>query len=415
MDLRKRAARAKQSTRGNTAFGTPLSALAGSALGEVRVSNEQIEAYRSLYMTSPSMQAARSVLLGQLLSSGIVVRRKGEDVPLTEGFAKFLESTWIPFARRAFDELMVAGFVAVSIEEEQPEPFAGLGAPPGKRQKVEVAAGRTRVNYVPEVCEPGSFQVSFVLGGRAGYRREYHVQCMSPGGQYDTDEEVGLFFRQHPDSNGHPYSPVACCFEHASFVSALIELALQAEVTRSRTQLVTQAVPKHAGGTSSLDAASLFFDSESREIQQADKQQEAAEQAAALSLVSKLCATINRLQTRGGDDGTGRPSAPLHAPPEVPPRLFTIPEKQQLAPPPRPPEARSDLEALMRQSNDAVSAAMGVPASVIFEVPAAEHTTAALCVMPSAPRVSSGKVLVQLHEPAAGLSAAPPLVSLPAN
>ena len=48
-------------------------------LGETQVSGDQIAALRALYHQNPSMQAARSILIGQLLSSGISVRRKGED------------------------------------------------------------------------------------------------------------------------------------------------------------------------------------------------------------------------------------------------------------------------------------------------------------------------------------------------
>lgn len=178
----------------------------------------------------------------------------------------------------------------------------------------------------------------------------------------------------------------------------MLELALQAEVVRSRTQLITQSAVKPAGGPNSLDAASLFFDSESRAIHQSDQTEEAVEQAAALSLVSRLCATINRLQTRG-EEGSSRSSAPVHAPPEVPPRLFTIPEKQQLAPSPRAPESRTDLEALLRQSNESVCAAMGVPASVIFEVHslAPRRLFVVYCFFSV-----TGQVFIQLHEPAAG-------------
>jgi hypothetical protein len=312
-------------------------------------------------------------LLGQLLSSGIVVRRKGEDVALTEMFAKHLEGTWLPFVRRAFDELMVAGYVVVSIEAEGPAPFDGLAAPPTKRtrpnasQKVDGVKIEKIDNLVPEVAEPGSFQLSFVLGGRVGYKRIYTTTSLSPGNSYGIDPSLGVFFRNQPDSHGNPCSPVATCFDSASFVAALQELALQAEVTRARTQLITQAAPKVAGGNAPLSAAELFFDSETRQMHAADQEEGAAEQAAALGLISKMCAKINSLQTRG-EDGSGMARGlPMHAPPEVPPRLFTIPDRQVLAPPTRPPEARTDLEALLRQANDAVCAAFGVPASVIFE------------------------------------------------
>ena len=56
-----------------------------------------------------------------------------------------------------------------------------------------------------------------------------------------------------------------------------------------------------------------------------------------------------------------------HVPPPLPPTLFAAPEKHQVVPGVRPPEARSDLVDLMRVVNDHIAAAMGVPASVIFE------------------------------------------------
>ena len=68
--------------------------------------------------------------------------------------------------------------------------------------------------------------------------------------------------------------------------------------------------------------------------------------------------------------GRERPAASggvTHVPPPMPPQLFTCPERQQVVPGVRPPEARSDLVDLMRVVNDHIGAAMGVPASVIFE------------------------------------------------
>jgi hypothetical protein len=328
-------------------------------LGETQVSGDQIAALRALYHQNPSMQAARSILIGQLLSSGISVRRKGEDVPLKESFAKHLEGVWLPFARRCFDDLMVQGFVTVSIESELPEPFDGM-----KKKK----RARDVANLAPCVTEPGTCQLSFVRGGRNGYQRIYAAKSLAPGVAYGFDAAIGIFVRSHPDAVGNATSPVATCFESASFCAALQELALQAEVSRARTQLVTQVAPKP--GTASgapLDAANLFFDSESRALQSNDEADEAQQQAANLNLLTKLCAKLNQLQTYQQQGGVGGTSAAVHAPPDVPPRLFTLPEKQVLAPAPQQPQARTDLEALLRQSNDSVCAAFGVPASVIFE------------------------------------------------
>lgn len=356
MDLRKQGAPKKESR----AILAPTGPFA--ELGETQIPGDQIAALRSLYHQNPSMQAARSILLGQLLSSGIVVRRKGEDVALTESFAKHLEGVWLPFARQVFDELMVQGFVAISIEEETPEPFAALleKRKGGKRP-------RGQPNVIPVVTEPGTVQVSFLRAGRNGYARRYAAKSLAPGIAYGFDDEIGIFVRGHPDSSGNIRSPVATCFNSASFVAALMELALQAEVVRARTLLVTQVAqrPGHTG-TAPLSAADLFYDSESRALQQADAQGEAQEQATSLNLLTKLCARLNQLQTTNQPGSSGPPPA-AHAPPEVPPRLFTLPEKQQLAPAPQQPQSRTDLEALLRQSNDAVCASFGVPASVIFE------------------------------------------------
>lgn len=52
-------------------------------------------------------------------------------------------------------------------------------------------------------------------------------------------------------------------FQSASFISALEELALQAEVVRARQLLVTQPQTRSTG-SQNLDPANLFFDSESR-------------------------------------------------------------------------------------------------------------------------------------------------------
>jgi hypothetical protein len=99
--------------------------------------------------------------------------------------------------------------------------------------------------------------------------------------------------------------------------------------------------------------------------------------------------TTNAVQQSGGAPGSS--AAPAHVPPPMPPQLFAAPERQQVVPGVKPPEARSDLVDLMRVVNDhsesyapqtntrlhatltltptplflAVAAAMGVPASVI--------------------------------------------------
>ena len=404
MDLRRKGSR-QTTPRTNTAAHGPLGPLDNAGFGEVQISADQMKAINHLYQTNPSMQAARSILMGQLLSSGVVIRRDGKDVELTEAFAKHLEGVWIPFARNVVDSFLQYGFAVVSIEEEDPEPFGGISrlqqralrGPPNvdavlytestpfngagskrPRSAINEPPRVTQVpgqvdqsrNLIPVICEVGTYQLSYVMGGRAGYKRDYRVSSMSATHAYEVDDSLGLFFRTQPDHNGNINSPVATCFDAASFVAALQEMALNAEVTRSRTQIVTQSVPKPPGA-GSLGPESMFWDSESRNMIQGDQEQGNTDQAAALSMIARMCSIINTLQTTNPGSGGGGPGAregaASHVPPELPPRLFTVPEKQQIVPNLRPPESRSDLEALYRWSNDAICAAMGVPASIIFE------------------------------------------------
>ncbi len=122
---------------------------------------------------------------------------------------------------------------------------------------------------------------------------------------------------------------------------------------RARQLLVTQPVPR-TQGNGTLDPQNLFFDSESRAVQSAAAAEDDANAAESLTLSVKLCNLLNKMQTT---DQTGRvveggTSRSVHVPPEVPPRLFAVPEKQQVVPNLRAPEARSDLVDLMRVVND---------------------------------------------------------------
>ena len=83
---------------------------------------------------------------------------------------------------------------------------------------------------------------------------------------YKQDFSSEVFFRSEPDAGGNVCSPIATVFQSASFISALEELALQAEVVRARQMLVTQPITK-TQGAQNLDPANLFFDSESRAVQ----------------------------------------------------------------------------------------------------------------------------------------------------
>lgn len=379
MDLLKRGER-KTQARAKVAdiFRTPYDSLETGQLGAGKLNSTQMAAILQLYHSSPSIQAARAILLGQLLSSGIVVRRHGEDVPLTEQFAKHLESVWIPFARSVVDSFLCFGFVVVSIEEEEPPPFAGFL---NKRKEAKEALDKTTrkrsrntgteeainsaLNLVPCVCDFGSYEISFKSSGRRAYKRTYTVSSIGQGQNNAIDLDLGFFIRQPPDMLGNINSPVATCFSNAAFIAALTELALNAETVRARTQIVTQAAPKQNASQTQLDAANLFFDSESRAIQQNDEASAETATAESLSAMVHLCNVLNKMQTTV--PGEPQKVAQSHVPPEQPPRLFTLPDRQVVAPSVQRPEVRTDLDALTRMVNESICSSLGVPASVVFE------------------------------------------------
>ena len=143
-----------------------------------------------------------------------------------------------------------------------------------------------------------------------------------------------MVIRQHPDGVGNVNSPLAAVFELGSFVGALTELAITAEASRARPRIVTQMRKKDANV---MDPGNLFFDSESRAMQQGADTDESGAQARALQLQQQMCAMINKLQTTSSKDehdlqsfsGAGHSkltSKHTYAPPEIMPSLFNLPK-----------------------------------------------------------------------------------------
>jgi len=166
-------------------------------------------------------------------------------------------------------------------------------------------------------------------------------------------EQALVFVRQHPDSVGNLNSPLGTVYEQGSFVAALTELAFTAEIARSQPQIVTQLRKPEKG--SQLDAGALFFDAESRNAATDQEGEESGQAARALEMQARLCEVMcayarfrlvtdaplthththtrhvrsNKLQTRGGDQGGGGGTSatrPPYMPPDVPPKLFTLPK-----------------------------------------------------------------------------------------
>ena len=130
----------------------------------------------------------------------------------------------------------------------------------------------------PVVPDVGQYELSFVYVGASNYRRQYRIFSTNCDSIYKQDFVSEVFFRQHPDAGGNMCSPIATVFQSASFIAALEELALQAEVVRARQLLVTQP-QQRTNGNQNLDPANLFFDSESRAVQASATAEDDAAQA----------------------------------------------------------------------------------------------------------------------------------------
>ena len=314
-----------------------------SDLGEKRLNLSQVYALENMFQGHPAVQAARTVLSGQLLSGGISLRKDGEDVDLTPQFRDHLAEVWIPFAQDVIDCFLKWGLVPISYEEYEDDTLRATllskrmklspkGRGGSNASKAVAATTRAAPVIVPIVPTLGSYEVAYAMGGRQGYKRKYLLYSNAPGQGTREDEEARVIVRQHPDSVGNVNSPLASVFELGSFVSALTELALVAEASRARPRMVTQTRKKDANA---LDPGNLFFDSESRAVQSGADHDENASQARSLQFQQALCNMINKLQTSAPTmdhnlnsfHGAGASSGKHpYAPPEVQPSLFTLPK-----------------------------------------------------------------------------------------
>ena len=310
--------------------------------GEHRLNLQQVYALENMFQSNPAVQAARTVLSGQLLSGGISLRKDGSDVELTAAFKDHLNEVWLPFAQDVIDCFLKWGHVVVSYEEHEDdlrrasllakrrkvEPVQAQRGAKSKAAKAVAQAPAEPPVIVPMVPQLGTYEVAYRMGGRQGYKREYLVYSNHPGTGTREDEEARVIVKQHPDQVGNVNSPLASVFELGSFVSAIMELAVIAESSRARPRMVTQMRKKDA---SALDPSNLFFDSESRAVQAG------AAQARALQLQQKMCEMINRLQTKqvgpdhdihsfGGAGTSKMVGKSSYAPPEVSPTLFNLPK-----------------------------------------------------------------------------------------
>jgi hypothetical protein len=352
----------------------------------MRLNGKQVGAIEQLFNSHPAIAAARAILHGQLLNGGIELRRDGKRLDLQPAFKTHIDEVWTSFARDVVDSFLKFGY-AVVVYEEDDESLAVMSR---KRRRIGSDGPKADVggdsgigpqgatpNLVPIVPPIETYDVAFTTTGR-GYKRKYLVYGTAPNMATRVDEEARVIVRSPPDASGNINSPMAVVFDLGSFLSALTELALTAEITNARPRIWTQ--PQKEGHKSGLDPQALFFDTASRDMAASTDGQDNAQQVQHLAMQQQLCTIINSLQTRNtsgagssGDQNLNSFSGGVangktsHVPPEVQPSLFSVPRGQEIAPSAgQMPQARGDLENLQRLAIEQFAAVRLCPSCVLF-------------------------------------------------
>lgn len=403
--------RRRPATRSGTRRGLPRSPWADAEMDAQRLDGGQMRALEHMLNSHPAVQAAKTLLHSQLLSGGVVMMRGGSILKtvdygetdekgtrvqgVTKDFARHLDDHWVPFAREVIDAFLKWGVCPVVFDRPrarsvsdalqelrreltrgEPDGFSSPSASAPNRARGKNLPGQARardggapreeaVVLVPCVPQLGTYDIAWSPGGRYGYVRDYFLYSTAPSSNATRDETAMVFVKQHPDDSGSVNSPLAAVYDLGSFVSSLVELAFSAELSRSQPSIVTQLRPQKP--QNDITANSLFFDSESREMAAGAEDAESRAAARALEMQRALARVINDFTMRGGSTGGQRGASSIPIAPEVPPRLFTLPKDQEIAPHVQVPQPRGDLEPLMRLQIEQFCAALGVPASLVFE------------------------------------------------
>jgi len=354
---------------------------ASSGSGETRVSMAQMQHLRDVFERNPAILSARNVLHSQLLSSGLLLKKDGKSVDVTPLFRQHLDTHWSSFARDVIDSFLIMGFVVVSYERDD-VPSATNSIRERKRKRDPSASA----NLMPIVAPIGSYDLAFVMSGRAAMQRSYRIYrrtTRSGSAAVEVDDGSVLFMRNPPDEEGNINSPVASIQHVANFVNEMMSLASVAERSRARPPLVTKTRPKQTKpGAAPTD---MYYDTESRQIAREGEDEENAHSARALQIQLDLCRLINesRLGIGSGSrsgrflgNGAGGAASDLGE------RMYTLPINTEEAHVEQA-QARGDLVNIIRMALDEMCTAIGVPSSLLFEGRFAGQSTAQLALLNS--------------------------------
>ena len=283
--LRKAGQRQPAKTLAKDLIGPAFALSTGEHPGEKRLNSKQINAIEQLFNTHPAVQAARTILHGQLLSGGIVLRRGGKEIELQPAFKQHLDEMWVPFAQTVVDSFLKFGYVAVVYEEDEVS-LMSMSAKRKRGVSGKASVASVASNVIPIVPPTDTYEVAYTMVGRGGYLRKFFVYGNAPNMATRIDEDARVVVRQQPDPNGNVNSPMSTIFDLGSFTSALTELAITAEITNAKPRIWTQMQKEvNKGG---LDPQALFFDSESRNLAASTDNTDSAQQASALAMQQQL-------------------------------------------------------------------------------------------------------------------------------
>tara|TARA_R110002050_G_scaffold108088_8_gene218743 strand:+ start:11312 stop:12871 length:1560 start_codon:yes stop_codon:yes gene_type:complete len=369
-------------------FGLDLANLAGRSdptLGHVdgKISNDRHQELHHAATTNPSLVAAISVLTNLVLSGGLVVRRDDVEVELKPAFRRFIEARWLPFSRDVLVSFLVLGGVVVVIDDD-PESMNDV-------QSGRLSAPRQPLQ-IPMVPRVGEVEIVATRGGRTGLVRSFYA--LNHLGRVESRalvvEGSKVFFMNTPDAAYNVVSPVAAVLDDVQFVAVQKKCASVASLSTCKPLVLSQSERSntHAG----LDPQSLFFDSESRAVQQSDDISEDTGRVHALNMVNMLIQQLNKAQSSNAQSGfvesavQGGSAYETNARkglamagddlPDVGTKTFALPSKhvgasnclQQAS-------ARGDLAALDERVTRAVASGLGLPFSLLSESRFASSST----------------------------------------
>lgn len=231
------------------------------------VDSEHLKLISTAFHAEATAVACFKILASTILSGGVAVTRNGEPVDLRPAFQLHLDTIWSTFARQAILSTVKYGLVAVTITKPAPPPF---GAKPKKGEEQ---------NKVPVVLDAANITIQITQDGpRTLYTVVDDLLNALP--------ETHVFVHNEVTTDmGRVTSPMSALLEHVQFVQRLDQYALDAESVRSRHLITTSIVEKKDKDTGPISSSSLFFDSNSRAIDQSNEAEEDARNYRNLELV----------------------------------------------------------------------------------------------------------------------------------